>query len=157
MYKPKLFAAALVLTALLVNGCANNAVAPEDDLAALISFLHASGGPNQTPQTWVDGELFHGVVTPAKFDPANGRFDELYMGGNGFKNGVPLISDSKPGDQDYNGGRWHVNVLKDGVDENKYFDLDADRVEGLDIMNDFNSTTMYFECPLLPARGRSGR
>ena len=157
MYKTKLFATALVLTAVLVNGCANNAVAPEDDLAALISFLRGGGGPNPRPHTWVDGELFAGVVTPANFDPASDPFDELYAGGNDFRDGVPLISESKPGDQDYNGGRWHLNVLKAGVDPDKY--ANANGVEnltgvvGLDL-NDFESTTMYFECPLLPRRGR---
>ena len=112
----------------------------------------ALGGPRARPQTWVDGELFDGVVTPATFDPARGNFDELYAGGNGFRDGVPLISESKPGDQDYNGGRWHMNVLKVGVDPDKY--MNADRVEDLDL-SDFQSTGNYFECPLLPRRGRS--
>ena len=47
MYKPKLFAAGLVQTDRLVNGWANNAVAPEDDLATLISFL--KGGTPSNP------------------------------------------------------------------------------------------------------------
>ncbi len=149
MYKPKLFAAALAVTALLVNGCANDAVAPEDDVATLLSFLRGGGGPNPRPQTWVDGELFAGVVTPATFDPASDPFDELYAGGNGFRDGAPLISESKPGDQDYNGGRWHMNGLKAGVDPDKY--ANADRVEDLDLA-DFESTENYFECPLLPRR-----
>src|SRR5262249_40791383 len=72
-------------------------------------------GPNARPQTWVDCELFDGVVTPTSFDPSAGPFDQLYAGGNGFKDGVPLISEAKPGDPDYNGGRWHMNVLKSGV------------------------------------------
>jgi len=33
------------------------------------------------PQTWVDGELFDGVVTPATFDPASDPFDQVYAGG----------------------------------------------------------------------------
>ena len=99
---------------------------------------------------WVDGELFNTVVTPAEFDPANGNFDELYMGGDGFMGGVPLISDSKPGDDDYNGGRWHVNVLKETVDADKY--VTATSVEDLDL-DDFDAMDVYFECPLLPSRG----
>ncbi len=154
MHMPRLFVGALVLTAVLLNGCANEAVAPEDDVAELISFLRGGGGPNMRPQTWVDGELFDGVVTPATFDPASDPFDELYMGGSGFKDGVPLVSDSKPGDQDYNGGRWHVNALKNTVDPDKYKDADADRFEDLDV-SDFESTATFFECPLLPKRGRS--
>ena len=104
------------------------------------------------PQTWVDGELFNGVVTPATFNPESTPFDELYMGGNGFKNGVPLISESKPGDQDYNGGRWHANVLRGDVDPDKY--ANATGVDDLDL-SDFDSTGNYFECPLLPARGNN--
>ncbi len=106
------------------------------------------------PQTWVDGELFNGVVTPATFDPANGNFDELYnadAAGCSFKNGAPLISESKPGDQDYNGGRWHLNVLdRSKVDCTVY--EDADSVEDLNT-DDFIPMNVYFECPLLPRRG----
>ena len=102
------------------------------------------------PLSWGDCELFAGVVTNAEFNPANGNFDELYAGGNGFADGVGLISESKPGDQDYNGGRWHLNLLKEGVDPDKY--AGACSVEDLDL-NDFESTTNYFECPMLPRRG----
>ncbi len=112
-------------------------------------FLVAEG-PLPRPQTWVDCERFDGVVTPATFDPASDPFDELYAGGAGFLDGVPLISESQPGDQDYNGGRWHLNVLKIGVDPFKY--AAACSVEELDL-DDFASTANYFECPLLPRRG----
>jgi hypothetical protein len=107
----------------------------------------AQGGPRPRPDTWVDGERFAGVVTPATFDPANGNFDELYMctDGTTFKDGVPLISESGPGDQDYNGGRWHLNVSTN-------CDPTADSVEDLNL-SAFTSTDMYFECPLLPRRG----
>ena len=135
MHKPMLRLAsslALVLLLLVTTG----------------QYLEAQGRPR--PQTWVDGELFDGVVTPATFDPESDPFDELYAGGNGFKDGVPLISESAPGDQDYNGGRWHQNVLKVEVDPDKY--INASSVAELDL-NDFVSTDNYFECPLLPRRG----
>jgi len=118
---------------------------PSDDAAS-----NAKARPR--PQSWVDCELFAGVVTPATFDPNNGNFDELYAGGNGFLDGKPLISESKPGDQDYNGGRWHANSLKVDVDPDKY--ADACSVEDLDL-SDFDSTPDYFECPLLPRRGKN--
>ena len=107
----------------------------------------AQGGPLPRPETWVDGERFAVVVAPATFDPANGNFDELYMctDGSTFKDGVPLISESGPGDQDYNGGRWHLNVSTN-------CDPTADSVEDLDL-SAFRSTDTYFECPLLPKRG----
>jgi hypothetical protein len=111
------------------------------------SVALAEGGPLGRPATWVDGEVFAGVVTPATFDPASGNFDELYMctDGTTFKDGVPLISESGPGDQDYNGGRWHLNVSTN-------CDPTADSVEDLDL-SAFQSTDTYFECPLLPLRG----
>ncbi|MCH7717076.1 MAG: hypothetical protein IH876_13160 [Gemmatimonadetes bacterium] len=148
MENTRRFLFALATTAFLVSGCDTNISAPEDGFD--IPGVSFSKGPNPRPHSWVDGELFAGVVTPATFNPASDPFDELYAGGNGFKDGVPLISESKPGDPDYNGGRWHLNVLKEGVDLDKY--ENADRVEDLDL-DDFESTDSYFECPLLPRRG----
>ena len=107
-------------------------------------------GPRPRPQTWVDGELFDGVVTPAKFDPANGNFDILYLGCP-FLDGVPLISESKPGDQDYNGGRWEEWKIINP--ENCALYSTADRDGDLDTAH-FAPTGVYFECPLLPRRGR---
>ena len=128
-------------------------------LLAVVWSPVAAQGPRPRPQTWVDGERFDGVVTPATFDPAKDPFDQLYaigdvcknpMMGDSFKLGVPLISESKPGDQDYNGGRWHLNVLKANIDCDKY--EEADSLDDL-TLSDFMSTSDYFECPLLPRRG----
>ena len=96
---------------------------------------------------WADCQLYASVVTPANFDPNSDPFDQLYAAN--FNDGFGLISESKPGDQDYNGGRWHLNVLKSTVDPDKY--INACSVEELDL-NDFESTQNYFECPLLPRR-----
>ena len=97
------------------------------------------------PTIWADCMKYSGVVVPATFKPESDPFDELYMIPSGSKDGVNLISDSKPGDQDYNGGRWHLNVLKEGVDASKY--ENACMEEDLD-MDDFISTDMYFGCPM---------
>lgn len=118
-------------------------------LAGALLVVSSGAFALDRPETWVDGELFAGVVTPATFDPASGNFDELYKCAVGtFKDGVPLISESGPGDQDYNGGRWHLNLLP----ASKTCPSTADEVEDLNI-TDFESTNMYFECPLLPRRG----
>jgi hypothetical protein len=121
-------------------------------LVAMVAGIQSinAQGPLPRPQAWADCELFDSIVTQGEFSPESTPFDELYAGGNGFEGGVPLISESKPGDQDYNGGRWHLNVLKQGVDPDKF--ADACTVEDLDL-EDFESTDMYFECPLLPRRG----
>jgi hypothetical protein len=103
---------------------------------------------------WADDQLFATIGTPAHFKPGNGPFDELYNvapAGTAFKDGVTAISESKPGDKDFNGGRWHVNVLKAGVSLNKY--LNASSAEDLDL-DDFMGTDIYFECPLRPRNNK---
>lgn len=144
-----------VLFAVLLTGACSEqseVTAPVQDLEpSFASSVAEAMRARPRPQSWVDGELFAGIVTPATFDPESDPFDELYAGGDGFLDGVPLISEAKPGDQDYNGGRWHLNLLKAGVAADKY--ADATSVEDLDL-DDFESTPNYFECPLLPVRGR---
>ena len=140
----------IALAAIFVAGCQNESavVTPDTSLAPEVTSILKA---NPRPQTWVDCERFDGVVTPATFNPESDPFDELYaIPGGSFLDGVPLISESKPGDQDYNGGRWHLNLLKGVVNPNKY--ATACTVEELD-PDDFDSTDSYFECPLLPRRG----
>jgi len=117
-----------------------------------IHSLVAQGPRLARPQIWADCELFDGVVTLATFVPVLGNFEELYAGGAGFLDRVPVISESKPGDQDYNGGRWHLNILNPFVNPAKY--QDACSVEELDL-DDFIPMDVYFECPLLPRRGQN--
>ncbi|MBI1804136.1 MAG: hypothetical protein HY033_09250 [Ignavibacteriae bacterium] len=117
----------------------------------LFVVIGFSQGPNPRPQSWASCEKFDGVVTPNSL-PVEGRFDPLYMmPGHAFKDGVSLISAFKPGDGNYNGGRWHLFVLKGGVDASKY--ANACRVEDLDL-NDFQATDKYFTCPLLPRQAK---
>ncbi len=146
----------LLLSALAtVVGCDEGADVTMPLVETVPSFASAVGEAHRVtarPQTWVDGELFAGLVTSAHFSPESDPFDELYAGGGGFLDGVPLISESKPGDQDYNGGRWHLNVLKESVAADNY--ASATGVDDLDL-SDFMSTDMYFECPLLPRRGNN--
>jgi len=153
MHNIKFLIGAVAIAVMVISGCQNesNVVSQDNHFTSEVTSL-LKGGPNPRPQTWVDCELFAGVVTPATFNPESDPFDELYVGGNGFKNGAPLISESKPGDPDYNGGRWHMNALKAGVDPDKY--ANACKVENLDL-SDFDSTSNYFECPLLPRRGNN--
>ncbi len=55
--------------------------------------------PLPRPDTLADWERFGGVVTPATFDSEAGSIDALFMipDSPGFLDGVPLISESKPG------------------------------------------------------------
>ena len=95
--------------------------------------------------------VYSGIVAPANFKPDSDPFDELYMLGNygTFAGGIPLISDARPGDQHYNGGRWHVNVLVDGSYAGKYAEICSVNDEGFDA-SDFQSAGAYFACPMRP-------
>ena len=139
MSKPAIIASILILTLLP---------------AVVWKQTAKAGNPNPRPQTWVDCELYDGVVPTTSLKPNADSFDQLYMGGSGFRDGAPLISDAAPGDRDYNGGRWHLNTLKASVDSDKY--ADACGVEDLDL-SDFDATDVYFECPLLPRRAPNRR
>jgi len=105
--------------------------------------------PPPRGQVWADCELFETFGTPATFDEDNGPFDRIFNGAT-FLDGVGAIAESRPGDQDFNGGRWSVYSLKEGVPMDKYADVCS--ADDLD-MNDFEEAGVYFECPLLPQRG----
>jgi len=139
--------------AVAVRSAADQAqVALANQAAASLFGLDGSAKALDRPPLWADDAVYVSVVTPSSFKPSAGNFDELYLGGNGFKDGIPLISDAKPGDKDFNGGRWHANVLREDVDPGKYSNASSDA--DLD-PDDFVSTDMYFECPVIPRRGHS--
>ena len=108
-------------------------------------FKANKGRPKTT--IWSDGKLYGSVVTPAVFDGEKGNYDKLYAGN--FYDGVGLISESKPGDQDYNGGRWNLYVLRIGVTTDYSMATSDTQLNPLD----FESAETYFECPLLPRKG----
>lgn len=105
-------------------------------------------GNRPSGRIWSHCDVYGTRGTKTAFKPGHGKFDELYTGAT-FKDGIGAISESAPGDTDFNGGRWHVNTLKDGVPADKY--ADACSVDDLDL-NDFESSSTYFECPMLPLR-----
>lgn len=140
------------MTAVLLSGLALTSCTKETPVATDPTSALAQPTFKKTPAIWADCEPFATIGTNTSFHPDAGNFDELYNGAN-FADGLGAISESKPGDQDFNGGRWHVNVLAPGVDPDKYDTVC--RVEDLDLA-DFVSTDTYFECPLLPIRGNSG-
>jgi hypothetical protein len=145
----------LGLSLMAILGCTNEeTILPQDsetltvNETAIINDGSAMKALDR-PNILADCEIYASVVTKTSFKPEAGNFDELYKNPNGFREGIPLISDSKPGDRDFNGGRWHVNTIKETVDPAKY--MDACSAEDLD-PNDFDSTDTYFECPVLPRK-----
>jgi len=78
-------------------------------LSALASSVAAGGPPALS--FYIDDVRYRTVGTPTDFTntgaPAS-TYDKIYnLGGNGLVN----VADAKPGDRDFNGGRWAVYAV----------------------------------------------
>lgn len=82
---------------------------------------------------WADGMLYRTVATPGDL-PAKGPKDALYV----FTNleGQHPISEAKPGDRDYNGGRWQVYFVTFTEEGLAIHDADMDGVADFELMSD---------------------
>jgi len=114
---------------------------------------------------WCDGELFGVTVTPQDL-PIEGPFDVIYpFGGSGLL-GQRSISDAKPGDPDYNGGRWEVKPVTFTLAGLAAFDQNNDGVIDYELTSDgeiaaavvmgyltIGDPVRYFVCPLHPQHG----
>ena len=62
------------------------------------------------PAFWIDGQLYRTVATPTDLAdtgaPAS-TYDAIYSFGGAQRN----VAEAKPGDTDFNGGRWAVHEL----------------------------------------------
>jgi hypothetical protein len=74
----------------------------------------ALAGPAQAgvsgPAFWIDGELYRTVATPtdlAGTGAPDSSFDAIYSFAGNQRN----VAEAKPGDRDFNGGRWQVHQL----------------------------------------------
>jgi hypothetical protein len=66
----------------------------------------AAGGPPSL-SFYIDGERYRTVGTPTDFSATGApefTYDRIYALGSGLIN----VADAKPGDRDFNGGRWAV-------------------------------------------------
>jgi hypothetical protein len=75
-------------------------------LVALVAGSAAAGGPPAVG-FYVDGQLYRTVGTPTDFSGTGApsrTYDRIYALGDGLLN----VAEAKPGDRDYNGGRWMV-------------------------------------------------
>lgn len=107
------------------------------------------------PMIWGDREMYRSVVTPATFKPENVPYGELYLaeGDIKFRDGITLIAESVPGDQDYRGGKWHLNVIRST--STRSFKVKYEKASGVEDLNlkDFLSTQIYLNISLLPMKG----
>ncbi|HEU4920151.1 MAG TPA: hypothetical protein VFT20_10455 [Candidatus Limnocylindrales bacterium] len=112
----------------------------------------AAGGPPSVG-FYVDDALYRTVGTPTDFSgtgaPAD-SFDRIYALGAGLRN----VAEAKPGDRDFNGGRWMVLPITWHVDPVQL--TSAEQVEAYADAGwlSIGSTPLrMFECPVIPLRG----
>jgi hypothetical protein len=106
---------------------------------ALVAALFALAVPafaRTVPDAiWSDGRLFGTVITPTSL-PDQGSFDKLYNFGMSGLDGQRSISESKPGDQDFNGGRWEVYLVTYTPAGTEHFDPDGDGTVNYELKSD---------------------
>jgi hypothetical protein len=134
-------------------------------LAVPLSATMAAGPPSGG--IYADNSVFRTVGTPTSLPQGNGQpFDQLYRFVSSLPPGAPAtdqqypLSDHAPGDQAFVGGRWHVVLV---VDSNGNpitgYDFNAHPITSLSQYLSVKaamgwtevSTSVYFECPLVPA------
>lgn len=142
-------------------------------LAVLVVSLGATsvsaGGATRVPAAiWAHGELYDTVVTPTSFvAPPEHSTDAIYsfmMSGLG---GQRSVADSAPGDPDFNGGRWNVQVVTFTDQGRLVHDQNGDGLVDVELASEeavleqeylgnvvITPASFYFECPMLPRKGR---
>lgn len=127
----------------------------------LAASAQGSGGVTG-PAFYVDGELYRTVLTPTDLSDTgapDSSFDTLYnfQGAQMFN-----VSEAGPGDLDYNGGRWIVELVHGDYsaalaihDANSSGDFDsAEEVEAALAAGDLYAVDgPRFECPVIPLPG----
>jgi hypothetical protein len=124
-------------------------------LVAALAGTAFAGGPPQAG-IYVDGELFRTVGTPTDFSGTGApesSFDTIWN----FGGVIPSVADAKPGDRDFNGGRWMVYGASFAEDVTPYEIKDDTELwqavtDGDVIISDH--VLKMFECPVIPMRGK---
>jgi len=129
---------------------------------ALVATIGASsvfaGGPPHIG-FYVDGHLYRTLGTPTDFfgtgAPAS-TFDKIYaLGKDAQGNDLTNVAEAKPGDTDYNGGRWMVLPVTwaDGVTPIQYtFDWEILQAEHDGLLS-IGDPVKEFLCPVIPVQG----
>lgn len=100
---------------------------------SLAGLVGADGlGPPAPDSFYVDDELYRTIGTPTEL-PDQGPKDGIYaiIG----LDGQTPVAESKPGDRDYNGGRWQVTVLQFTEEGKAVHDPDDDGTVNFELTN----------------------
>jgi hypothetical protein len=79
--------------------------------ATTLGFAAPAGAAGVSgPAFWIDGQLYRTVATPTDLSGTgapDSTFDAIYSFAGNQRN----VAEAKPGDRDFNGGRWQVHEL----------------------------------------------
>jgi hypothetical protein len=121
-------------------------------LISVLSFPPALAGGVGPPggTIWADDTAYMTVATPTSLPhPDGAKFDVIYT----FPGtSLASVSEVKPGDSDYNGGRWHVYEVTFLTISPTQFTNDQDILDAAasgQVL--ITATDVYFVCPLIKA------
>jgi len=121
-------------------------------LLSVVAGSVAAGGPPSLA-FYVDGMRYRTVGTPTDFSgtgaPAS-SYDRIYVLGSSLIN----VAEAKPGDRDYNGGRWMVLPVTWNTAPVQL--TNAEQVEAYaaaGMLTIASTPVKLFECPVIPVGG----
>ena len=124
-------------------------------LVSMAASAVAAGGPPSLA-FYVDDVRYRTVGTPTDFGgtgaPAH-SYDRIYVLGDGLVN----VAEAKPGDRDYNGGRWMVLPVTWAAGATPTQLTSAEQVEAYaaaGMLTIASAPVKLFECPVIPVGGR---
>lgn len=144
------------------------AIAPALVVGLLLatSAAQADGATRVSDALWANGVTWDTVLTPTGFSqPPGHSVDKLYNFSMSGLTGQRAVAESAPGDHDYNGGRWWVQIVVFTEQGLLAHDPDGDGVANFELTSaadvqahvdlghiEIMETSIYFECPLLRSR-----
>jgi hypothetical protein len=123
------------------------AVAAATFTLALAVSAVAAGGPPAIG-FYVDDDPYRTIGTPTDLSNTGApehSFDRIYALGPGLVN----VAEAKPGDTDYNGGRWMVIPIIWHVAPEQLTDADVVEQYEEDGKLSFGEPTTFFVCPVI--------
>lgn len=132
-------------------------------LACVSTAALADGAFRAENALWGGGVLWDTIITPTSFKQAPSHsVDLLYNFSMSGLSGQRGISSNIPGDREYNGGRWWVQMVVFTEQGLAAHDPDGDGVVNFELTSageveahvalghiEVYETSAYFECPLL--------
>jgi len=115
---------------------------------------------------WANGTIYGTVATPTSFNlPPVQSTDTIYSFMMSGLTGQRSVSESSPGDRNYNGGRWSVKAVFFTEQGKAIHDPDHDGAVNFELTSaeqvlehealghlTIMDTSIYFECPLVKSK-----